>query len=304
MQTVTYKDKWLCSVALAVRACHPRVIQISPCDLCRVAGQSTELCKALLAITLLRGHNISGELAKPGFERWPSEEEFEKTSDGRRTKAIAREMLLHWHVDADAFDSPRHFCDGQTCSCSPSADSVYQLTTCLLAALMFLMPSRAPELGRWTTTSAALSCTVLSTLFGRLGPAGWLHAWPKSVADRLLLQNETNDNHYARENSVRIAGVSTFFSDDAQQILCCLLCAVLLPIDWYSSERSSPTVRLTVHERCPCEVHPGRRHFLLVFLVISGSAECCGFWSRFGGRFVFVLQLARCADVTVTATET
>ena len=52
------------------------------------------------------------------------------------------------------------------------------------------------------------------------------------VADRLCLENEGNANSFVKENTKRLAGVSSFFHNREQLILCCLQNVVMLPTDW------------------------------------------------------------------------
>ena len=72
--------------------------------------------------------------------------------------------------------------------------------------MLHRLPTKSPELGRWTTTSQTLACITFLVLFGLVGPAGWLHAWSLAEADWLALENDAASNSWVHENSVRLRG--------------------------------------------------------------------------------------------------
>ena len=200
-----YRDRWMVAMGIAVRTATPAVHLESAESLPVVTAESRELARFLAGITMFRGHNICGTRDRPSVS-WPGSPA--ETELGRQAEPLANDLVAMWHIDPQNFQRVRHFC-GPDCDCAAGADggTVHKLTATFLACTLHLLPSKTPELGRWTTTAESLAFVTLVVFFGLVGPAAWLHAWPQREADRLALANEGNDNHFVRENTVRLSGL-------------------------------------------------------------------------------------------------
>lgn len=226
MKSFEYRDKWLASMALAIRASGPAIVPETAGVQGGLSDQCVRSTRRILGMTLGRQAHIAGERPEPTFfgPELPA---------GELPGPLASDLVRLWHIDRQDFKRLRHVCGGAACPCKTAEGSVgHQLTVAFLAAIMSLLPERSPELGRWQTTSDALACMVLAILFGTVGPAGWANAWPGSIADVLTLANDPADNNFARENTRRLSGVSRFLSDESKLIQCCFLNVAMMPTDW------------------------------------------------------------------------
>ena len=199
-----YKDRFLVALGLAIRARHPRALLESAESLPAASAEAVELVRFLAGITLFRDHNISGSHASPGIG-WPAAPC--DTEAGRQVEQIAIDLAAVWHPDPANVERIRHFC-GPACNCGLQgvAATTHKLTSTFYRAALQILPTKSPELGRWTTTSQALASITFLVLFGLVGPAGWLHVWSLAEADRLALANNVAENVWVRENSVRLRG--------------------------------------------------------------------------------------------------
>lgn len=201
-QTV-YKDRFLVAISLALRAARPVSFLDSSAGFVAGVPEAHRIGRILAGITLFRGHNVAGDRDSPQFG-WPADPDV--STEGRTALPIALDLLEAWFVNPDDFGRPRHHCKPPcTCHAQGFEGIILTLSKALYAAVLTLMPSRSPELGRWGTTSECLAFVTLLIFYGFLGPSAWLHCFPVAEADRLVLQNE-RASAFVYEQSKRLRG--------------------------------------------------------------------------------------------------
>ena len=197
-----YTDKWRVSMLLAISAAgiYRTLESAESWPVARArAERHTNL---FLGLTLFRAFNIQGSRRRPG-ESWLAPPAADLPG-----QALADDLLRYWHIDPSRTHGIHHRCP-PFCPCGPDGRGLAaKLSSAFLAVVVYLTPSKSPELGRWTTISETLACICFTILFGRIGPAAWLHAWPLEAANRIALENEGHENQWVRENSVRLRGVA------------------------------------------------------------------------------------------------
>lgn len=203
LQNAQYRDKFLVAMGLAIRTAPPIGLEIPLAD--RPGGPDVSaVVRLLLGVTVFRSHAISGCHGRPVIG-WPPEPR--DTELGRMALPIATAVSEVWHTDSRDFRRIRHFCDPISCGCVAAGTTAHRLISVFYDAVLFLLPPRAPELGRWTTTSSSVAFVTFVTLFGLVGPDAWLHTWSLEHADRLHLGNEAaGADVFVRENSKRLQG--------------------------------------------------------------------------------------------------
>jgi len=177
MKHVNYKHLWCAGMICAIKASCPDIRLESDIVARPVVEASHHALAKIMRFTMLREHHIHGCHAAPGITTDPVED----TVASKQAGFLIEDLRKYWHVDVARFSQVRHICRKGVCDCDAQdldGSATNKLCTSFIACVLFLMPSKIPDLGRWGTTSEALACIAFVVLMGFAGPRGWKHSWP------------------------------------------------------------------------------------------------------------------------------